>query len=120
MPVQYQSLKGGLPVKKTQTKGSELVDILCDVDAEGNPCPIEREFVDRETGEVRVTQPHYILVFADGCNFTLTVAAYNYFMAEDFNGEPNPDYLACGFIPGVKLSAERDKKTRRPLIKQVK
>lgn len=124
MAIQYHSLKAlkkdGLPVKKQTTEGSVLKDILCDITPEGEPCPIVRDFVDRETGEVRQTQPHYILVFEDGCEFTLTLSAYNYFSAEDFNGEPNPDYLPCGFVPGVKLSAMREPKTRRPLIKQVK
>lgn len=119
MSAQLTSIKGGLKARKTQTEGSILLDVRgAGQDELGNPIPIIREYVN-DNGEVSYSSPYYILVFEDGTQFTLTEGAANYLLAEDFRGVPNEDYLPCGFVPGVKLSAMREPETGRPIIKML-
>lgn len=105
------------PILKS-TKGAQLVDIQGWVDENGESVPKVAERWDDEGNLVRRSE-YVTLVFADNCQFNITLKAITYLTTESFDGEPNPDFIPEGILVGKKYSACRDK-DGRPVIKPIK
>lgn len=106
-----------LPILKS-TKGAELVDIEGWLDSENNKVPKIAESRDQDGNVVKRTE-YVTLVFADNCQFNITLKAISFLTTEEFDGKPNPSFIPEGIAIGKKYCASRDKEGK-PIIKCVK
>lgn len=97
--VEVANCAGFAPRNKDWTDGSELVSI----EGMRNPDDPEKAqaFVSKNGNK------YWILVFADGCRFTLLDKARRSFLYPTLlDGSENPNYLNKGIYPGMKFEAK--------------